>query len=220
MDVKLRLILLSVLITMSGSAVAAESDVYVPAELKPWQDWVLEGKEYRNCPFFFNRSAETKDDFICAWPGRLDLSVDAQGGKFSQSWTVYSTEEWIPLPGDNTYWPQRVSVNGQPIAVIARDGVPTIRVAPGNYNIAGRFAWEERPRTLRVPPQSGLLDLSIAGERIVRPQWNGPNVWLGERQQERKIEDALQVHVYRLVADDVPIWLITDLQIEASGRVR
>ena len=105
MAVNLKVILLFGFIWAAGSAVAAGPDIYVPDELKPWEAWVLEGKEYRDCPFFFNRSANNKGDFVCAWPGRLNLVVDAGGGSFSQRWTVYSTDEWVPLPGDTSYWP-------------------------------------------------------------------------------------------------------------------
>lgn len=219
MLVKSKLVLLCIMFGLAGSAVAAKPDVYVPAELKPWEAWVLAGKEYRNCPFFFNSSA-SKDDFICAWPGRLELSVEASGGRFSQRWTIYSTDEWIPLPGDTAHWPQQVKVDGQPASVIARSEGPSVRLAPGIYRITGRFAWDERPRTLRVPAQSGLLDLNIEGKRVTRPEQNGANVWLGEREQEKKAEDALQVQVYRLVADDVPTRLTTYLQLEVSGSVR
>ena len=214
-----RFFLLSLALSLAGNTFAAE-DVYVPDDLKPWQDWVLQGKEYRNCPFFFSSGAESEDHFICAWPDRLGLAVDAEGGRFNQDWTVYAAEEWVPLPGDAAHWPQQVSVNGRVIEVIARDAVPSIRLAPGTWTVGGRFEWDERPRTLRVPRESGLIDLSIDDETIVRPQRNGRDLWLGEREQERKEKDALQVQAYRLIADDVPLRLGTVFFVEASGSVR
>ena len=44
-------------------------------ELQDWQQWVLKDKEYRQCPFFFNRTLEQQDAFVCSWPGELDLGV-------------------------------------------------------------------------------------------------------------------------------------------------
>jgi len=220
MVTKLKGLLLCILVAAAGSAVAAKPDVYVPEELKPWLEWVLAGKEYRDCPFFFDRSAVNRIDFVCAWPGRLDLSVDANGGRFSQRWTVYASDEWVPLPGDSNYWPQQVAVNDQPVAVVRRNQGPSIRLTPGRYNVSGEFEWDERPRALSLPAQSGLLDLTIDGTRISRPERNGRSVWLGEREEEEKVEDTLQVQVYRLVADDVPTRLITFLQLEVSGSVR
>ena len=219
MEIRLKVFLLCFL-AVAGSAFAAKPGVYVPDELKPWEQWVLEGKEFRNCPFFFNRSAESKEEFVCAWPGRLYLAVDASGGQFSQRWTIYSTDEWVPLPGDIANWPQRVSVDGKPAFIVARKGGPSLMLAPGLYNVTGQFEWDERPRALRIPTQSGLLDLQIDGARVSRPERNGRNVWLGEREQEKKIEDAMQVQVYRLVADDVPTRLTTILMLEVSGSVR
>jgi len=215
-----KVFLLCVMAAVAGSAVAANPDVHVPDDLKQWEAWVLEGREYRDCPFIFNSPAENRDDFVCAWPGGLNLRVDANGGRFSQRWTIFSSDEWLPLPGDLSNWPQQVSVDGQPATVVARNEGPSVRLPPGRYDITGLFEWSERPRTLRIPPQSGLLDLSIDGVRVLRPERNGRNVWLGEREREKKVEDALQVQVYRLVADDVPTRLTTFLMLEVSGSVR
>ena len=217
---KLKVVVACGLVGLAGLVVAADREAYVPDELKPWTGWVLKDKEYRACPFFFNRRANQKDDFVCAWPGRLDLGVGAEGGQFSQRWTVQATEQWLPLPGDKAHWPQRVTVNGQSFSVVARGGKPSVRLPPGRHTVAGRFAWNERPRTLRVPSATGLLDLTIDGEPVPRPQRNGRGVWLGEREQAKKAEDALRVEAYRQVVDDVPTRLTTVLRLEVAGSVR
>ena len=49
-----KVFLLCVMAAVAGSAVAANPDVHVPDELKQWEAWVLEGREYRDCPFIFN----------------------------------------------------------------------------------------------------------------------------------------------------------------------
>ena len=69
---------------------------YVPDELEGWQRWVLKDKEYRDCPFYFHRGATERGDFLCAWPGRLQLDVTATGGRFTQQWTVHGAEQWPP----------------------------------------------------------------------------------------------------------------------------
>ncbi len=216
----LKILIFCSVLWAAGSVEAARPDVYVPEELKEWQDWVLKGREYIDCPFFSDRSAAGKDNFVCVWPGHLNLSVDDDGGRFNQRWTVYATDEWVPLPGDTAHWPQQVTVDGQLFAVVARGEIPSVRLSPGQYEVSGRFEWNERPSTLRIPAQSGLLALSIGGERIERPDRNLQSVWLGEREQERRVEDAMQVQVYRLVTDDVPTRLTTVLQLEISGSVR
>ena len=96
MSWKQRLILVSLLLPVA----AQSTDVFVPDELQGWQEWVLHDKDYRACPFYFNGNAAARGDFVCAWPGRLEISIDADGGRFSQQWTVYAQDAWLPLPGN------------------------------------------------------------------------------------------------------------------------
>ena len=53
---------------------ASTRDIYIPPEQEPWKNWVLEGKEYLDCPFFFNQTT-AESSFVCAWPGRLNLEI-------------------------------------------------------------------------------------------------------------------------------------------------
>ncbi len=213
---KLRLIVLSLLL-ISGVASAQE---YIPDELAGWQRWVLDGKEYRNCPFHFDRGAADRSDFVCAWPGTLQVEVTASAGRFVQRWTVYAEEQWIALPGSSEHWPDRVTADGRAIEVVAHDNVPSIRLGPGDHAIAGRFAWDERPGVLPIPPQSGLIALLVDGRAVARPEMNGNNLFLGERRSETRAEDAVRTTVYRLVSDNVPTRMVTQLQIDVSGSVR
>ena len=91
-----RLLIVMLLPLAANSADSA--DVHVPDDLQDWQAWVLQDKEYRNCPFYFDRGASQREEFVCAWPGALDIRVDQASGRFSQSWTVYEQDAWIPLP--------------------------------------------------------------------------------------------------------------------------
>ena len=199
---------------------AQRDDVYVPEELEPWQDWVLRGKEYLRCPFIFDRATQERGDFVCAWPARLSVDIGTSGGRFSQQWTLYAEDQWIALPGNTNVWPQAVTVDGNRRTVVLRDGVPSVRLPPGRHTLSGSFAWDERPRTLAVPPQSGPIALTVDGERIARPQRNRNTVWLGEQREEKKVEDAMKVDVYRLLADDVPMRLTTVIKLEVAGSVR
>jgi hypothetical protein len=210
-----RLIIVSLLLT---SASAAEE--YVPEELRDWQRWVLKDRGYRDCPFYFDRGAQQRDDFVCAWPGRLRLTVTASEARFTQPWSVYGEPQWIALPGGADYWPDGVTSNDRAIEVVARDNVPGIRLDPGTYSIAGRFEWDERPAVLRLPPASGLVTLIVDGRRVERPEINREGVFLGERQRDARVVDSVRAEIHRLVADDVPTRLITRLQIDVSGSVR
>lgn len=199
---------------------AAAGGIYVPDALAAWEGWVLEGKEYRRCPFFFDRAARAPQDFVCAWPGTLQVDVEAGGGRFSQRWSVVAGEQWLPLPGNAAYWPEAVTANGTPVTVVERGGVPNVRLAPGSYRLAGRIRWDDRPGTLPVPPQSGLVALTVDGRRIDTPEVERNGVFLGERRRATESRDAVDADVYRLVADAVPTRLVTRLEIDVSGSVR
>jgi hypothetical protein len=199
---------------------AIPQDLYVPAELEPWRQWVLHEKDYRQCPFVFSWVATESRDFICAWPGTLTVNVDARGGSFSQSWTVYAVQQWLVLPGDSNYWPEDVQVDGRTASVVLREGLPTLLLGPGRYTVSGKFNWEQRPQQLAIPRRAGLLVLVVDGRRITRPEYNQGVVWLGERGEQAVEQDAVQVRVYRLLADDIPTRLTTWLSIDVSGSVR
>ena len=199
---------------------AQSADVHVPDELQGWQDWVLHEREYRDCPFYFNGSAAAQGDFVCAWPGLLDIAVGVDGGRFSQQWSVYAQDAWLPLPGSGDYWPHDVTVNGDPAVVVERDGGPAVRVAPGRYRLSGSFAWDERPGVLPIPARSGLVALSVNGKRVERPERSPRGLFLGEREPDTLARDSVEAEVYRLLADDVPTRMTTILRINVAGGIR
>lgn len=207
------------LVLLLGHGIASAQD-YVPTELEGWTQWVLKDAGYRSCPLYFNRGATERSDFRCAWPGRLRLDVSATGASFTQEWTVYGEAQWLTLPGSAAHWPDRVTVNDRAVEVVARNNVPGIRVSPGNVRVAGRFAWDQRPGVLSIPPESGLLALRVDGRDIERPDVDQSGVFLGERKQAMRTVDAVRSQVYRLVIDEVPTRLVTRLQIDVSGSVR
>ncbi len=216
MSLLLKLVLTALLLP----AMALANDTYVPDDLKDWEQWVLHGKEYRACPFFFDRAAMQRDDFVCVWPGELELSVNANGGQFSQQWSVYAEQQWVRLPGNVSYWPHQVTANGDNVAVVLRDNIPSVYLEPGDYRLAGSFAWDERPGNLSLPWQTGLLSLIVDGQVVDRPDRTNQGVFLGERQQETQARDSVTSNVYRLISDNVPTRLTTRMEIQISGSVR
>ena len=96
-----------ILVWLSLPVAAQSADVFVPDQLQGWEEWVLHDKDYRECPFWFNGSAAARGDFVCAWPALLDIAIGADGGRFSQQWTVYAQETWLPLPGSSEGWFKR-----------------------------------------------------------------------------------------------------------------
>ena len=198
------------------TAVAAE--VAVPPGLQGWQGWVLHGAEYRRCPFLFAQDPSQEASYRCAWPGRLQLSVNARGGQFSQRWQVFA-DSWVALPGNLETWPRDVRANNAAAAVVARDGRPQLRLAAGDYQVSGRFEWSVRPENLDIAAQSGLIDLSVDGQKIAQPERPGGGVALGRAAQAEQAT-ALEVQVYRLVIDDIPARIETQIKLQVAGDAR
>lgn len=208
---------------VSSTLAQAQADARaIPPALQDWQDWVLRGEEFRRCPLASTAGDDDGDpadegEYRCAWPERLQLSVDARGGSFTQRWQVYA-ETWVTLPGDSEHWPRDVRLDGVPAPVVDRVG-PQLLLNRGNYTVSGRFEWSSRPESLPVSISSAIVDLTVDGQRIAQPERPGGAVWLGRR---RSVEEAaaLEVQVYRLLQDQIPAYLFTRIRLNVAGDAR
>ncbi len=197
---------------------AAHAATEVPAPLEPWRAWVMHEQEFRACPLISGHAGAQAGDYLCAWPGVLALAADAHGANLVQRWRV-DAESWVPLPGDAEHWPQQVSVDGQPAAVVDHEG-PALRLGAGSHEVRARIPWTERPQTLRVPEAIGLLTLNIDGKAVAPVQRDGEEVTLGRAAVEAPEADSLQLRVYRRLEDGVPALLATRIEIAVSGQAR
>lgn len=200
------------------AACTAHAEPNVPTSLEPWRGWVLKGQEFRACPLIAGRIANTAEDFLCAWPGVLSLSVDASGADIAQHWRV-DADAWIPLPGDAEHWPQQATIDGQPAAVIDRNG-PALWLTAGSHELRARIPWREQPQALRVPRLAGLVALGIDGKRVAPVQRDGDELALGRASRAAPDADSLDVRIHRRLADGVPARLTTVIELHASGQAR
>lgn len=199
------------------AAWAAPDTKDVPDVLKPWVPWVLHGKEEALCPSRFDNANQR----LCGWPTRLELNLTDTGGTFKQRWRVFK-RSWVPLVGGADRWPARVTVNDQPAVLTDRNGAPNVRLEPGLHEITGSFAWTSLPKSLRVPPAAGLIDLTINGTAEPFPDFdrNG-NLWLRQRQATAKKEESrLVLRVFRQIVDDMPLRVITRIHMDVAGDQR
>lgn len=189
----------------------------VPPALNEWRDWVLATHPDAECP----RQASQLDRRRCAWPGRLELAVDATGAQFSQRWTVYG-ESWVTLPGDRELWPLEVTSNGRAAAVLERDGRPALRLDAGSYELRGRWRWQEAPQSLAVPADTALLGLTLNGAVVAIPALDeAGRLWLRPQEQSAAgADDAAKLEVFRLLRDDIPLRLDTVLRLSVAGKPR
>ncbi|HLK41558.1 MAG TPA: hypothetical protein VKU41_32640, partial [Polyangiaceae bacterium] len=168
----------------------------VPEALRPWVGWALDGKPEGGCPFFLGRSDFTR----CAWPSRIELTLDEHGGRFKQIWHA-DAPEWVPLPGDDNRWPADVKVDGVRSVAIDRSG-PRVHLAAGDPVLTGTFAWDSLPESIRVPPETGLVALVVRGKPAAWPNRDADGtVWL-QKAATNEEGDALEVVVHRKLADD------------------
>lgn len=190
----------------------------IPPDLKPWETWVMYGEEFRRCPMRNGVDPQDAGAFACAWPGRLRVAVSSDGGEFRQSWRTYA-DSWVALPGDSEHWPENIRVDGNPAPAIERDGVPRVRLGAGEHTISGSFTWVRRPESLQIAATTALVDLSIDGRAIAPVELRDRRLWLGAVRTVT-VPRALQVQVYRLLEDGIPLSLTTRLQLKVSGDAR
>jgi len=162
---------LALLCVLSASVVQAAGPVAhagpvtqaeLPEALKPWSGWVLFNQEEQLCPLLHGTESR-----VCAWPGRLQLSLDNKGGRFTQTFKLYA-EQWVSLPGENKRWPQAVKVGGKDAVVAPRSGIPSVRLPVGEHTLTGEFLWDTLPESLAVPSDTGLLARSPETARAPR----------------------------------------------------
>jgi hypothetical protein len=216
-----RLLLVALLCACVPAALSADPlpRGQVPAPLAPWVDWVLFDEPDHACPV-------VGEEAVCLWPGRLELDLKAGGGTFSQS--VYTDHAlFVALPGDQDAWPQEVRVNGQPAAVLPREGVPSVRLEAGDGLISGRLAWKELPETLAIPASTALVDLTVEGKPVAHPrrEEDGGLLWLQQEGAaseagEGREADRHELTVARLLTDGLPLGVTTELTLRVAGRAR
>jgi hypothetical protein len=207
-----------VIVLLCVSATAFAQQPAIPAELKAWESWVMYGEEFRRCPVRNGVDAADAAAFVCTWPGRMRVAVSSGGGEFRQSWRIYA-DGWVALPGDSEHWPEDVRVDGASAPVVEREGVPQLRLVAGEHAISGRFSWARRPESLQLPAATALVDLSIDGRAIAPVELRAGRLWLGAVRTVT-VPRALQVQVFRLLEDDIPLRLTTRLQLRVSGDAR
>ena len=207
------LIFLLFILPVSGKAID-EKDI--PPQLKSWKSWVLHGTEKYSCPNPYNNGNE----YLCMWPSRLNIKLNETGGSFSQEFIVYS-ENWISLPGNMNAWPNDLTVDGKKAPVVNRKGVPSVLLKKGSHMIKGLFKWKNMPEMINVPEKTGLVDLIINNKPVESPFIDNQGcLWLQNKKIAKTEEDRLEVKLFRMIDDDIPMYITTLLRLYVSGQAR
>ena len=207
------------LLFSSTGASASPPLAELPAALQDWTDWVRYAQQHRACPLMAGSDIDDEDSYLCAWPGRLDLRVDASGARFEQVWTLYQ-DGAVPLPGNDALWPQQVRVDGAAAAVVKRDELPVLWLKAGTHRIEGELLWQERPESIALDARIARISLSVDGKPVFPIQRDTDALWLGRADSDAQEADSLDVQVFRLLSDQVPQRLITQMRMQVSGKGR
>jgi hypothetical protein len=209
--------ILFITLALCGPALA-QTEREIPSALKPWEKWATWEDRDSDCPPGYQDPAKR----FCAWPSRVAISADRHGGSFEFDVEVFA-KTWVGLPGGRDVWPSSVSANGEPLPVIERGETPSVFLPPGTHRINGAFFWKEIPQTIPLPPDVGMVSLSIDGRAVELPEWDARGqLWL-RRDRTREGEtakDFLGVQVYGLIEDGIPMWLRTEIELVVAGKSR
>ena len=189
---------------------------YAPEILAPWIEWVLEDDEIDLCPFLSGEEGEG----ICSWGSELKLLLGNDDASFEQRFRLFD-EEWVPLPGDEDHWPQEVGRNGEAVAVVALGSSPHVFLPAGEHLLTGRFSWDSLPESFQVPPETGVLSLSVRGIEVPFPKRDDEGrLWLEEEAAVAEGEDTVQSRIHRHLLDDIPFVMTTHIGLDVSGKTR
>ena len=208
-------LLVIALVSMSAGAAGPISLQDVPPALRPWLPWVFFGEDSRDCP----PAHDDGDRRACLWPGELSLDLDAGGGRFSYRVEAYADGVWLTLPGDAEHWPTDVRGRNGPLPVVARDGLPQVRLPAGAAAVQGRFNWHGLPRSLVVPRDAAIVRTRIAGRVADLQPGDDGALWLQPAAASAE-GNSLTTRVFRLLDDDVPMRLGTQFELGVSGQAR
>ncbi len=208
--------LLAIALVSSIASAAGPRPEEIPPGLWEWAPWVLHHEKDALCPFL--QGSQTR---ACAWPGRLALTLDDKGGRFTQSFKVFGSDAWLSLPGETKRWPQHVQVDGRPAVVVSDKNLrPSVLLSAGEHAVTGDFEWDALPEALEIPPDTGLLTLAVKGQSVSIPNRDGEGRVFLQRESTQEETDRVELDVHRLVTDEIPLTLITQLTLKVSGHSR
>src|ERR1044071_3687472 len=96
-----------------------------------------------------------------------------------------------------------------------------LRLPAGTHAISGAFHWSQMPESLFVPPDAGIVTLTVDGAPRNTGRDGRNHVWLARATTaEAAASNHLEVKVFRLIDDDIPPRLTTHIDLEVTGEVR
>lgn len=190
----------------------------IPDSLAPWIPWVLHGHENLLCPDIVDGSAH-----ICSWAGPVSLNLDSKGGTFAVLWHLL-TPGWIYLPGSAEHWPMEVRTGETLLTVVKHLEHPAVYIKnTGSFQVQGNFSWNNLPESILLPEQIPFVAaLVINGTRQKLPDIIKGRLWLRQHAADQTVRPKahIDIRVYRLIRDTVPMIIKTRIDMQISGESR
>ncbi|HEX7602102.1 MAG TPA: ABC transporter permease, partial [Polyangiaceae bacterium] len=82
------------------------------------------------------------------------------------------------------------------------------------------FAWDSPPESLRVPPETGLLALTLRGASVPAPVRDAQGTVFLQKTATTEEGEKLEILVHRKLTDDIPLMLTTHLELDIAGKSR
>ncbi|WP_018607295.1 hypothetical protein [Uliginosibacterium gangwonense] len=188
----------------------------VPDGLKSWVPWVMHGQEMIACPPDWNDAAQR----ACVWPSTLELAPTAQGATFSLTIESFGKQTRLGLPGSAEYWPQAVTLDGKPVAVVEHEDAPVIVLPEGRHTITGKFLWNEMPQSLQVPGDLAIVHIKAGNAWASRQVDESGQIWLRAEAASEGGGEELSVRSFRQINDDQPLRVLAHFELTFAGKPR
>ncbi len=211
------LLLCALLLTVGFVNAARAEKIAIPQDLQQWVPWVLHEQQEKTCTLLTASGGKK----YCTWPSRLNIDVQTDGARFSQQWRI-ETRSLVPLPGNSPFWPEHVQVDGKNILLSKQNLSPAVWLEPGSHTVTGKFRWNEIPENILIPPETGLVDLTVLNKKIANLQLDSAGkLWLQHKTSKIPADQAsLNVQVFRQVQDGVPLTEQLHILLTVSGKPR
>lgn len=192
-----------------------------PDPLKSWEAWAAAPFAYRQCAIKPGVPGHTPDQYACQWPGKLDLDLSDAGGQFEQSWMMDQAGT-VALPGSDTHWPQNVRVDGAAVPVVDQNGVPVVRLPPGQHQVQGSWEWASLPSRLDIPAQTAWWSVDRPGLGVNTRQGNTLLLSDTSPAQDKPVatKDTANLRVFRKFTDAQVVQVQVLMEINVGGAPR
>jgi hypothetical protein len=107
------------------------------------------------------------------------------------------------------------------LPVVNRKGLPSVLLKKGGHRIQGAFKWKNMPEMINVPEKTALVDLVINNKPVQSPMLdNEGRLWLQNKKSAEAEEDRLDIKLFRMVDDNIPMYITNLVRLYISGQAR